>query len=105
MKEKGSHEGCIEQMYRLFAQKLFNGDKVLVDENNQIRLDDLEMQPDIQNKVLELWNIISSENIYECSDIEGYKKDFYNLFGFEVDGIDYDKDIDVNVSINSINNI
>lgn len=102
MKEKGNHEGCIEQMYRLFSQKLFNGDKVVVDESNKIRLDDLEMLPDVQEEVLKLWDIISTENLNECADIEGYKKDFYNLFGFEVDGIDYEKDIDINIPINSL---
>lgn len=101
MKEKGNHEGCIEQMYRLFNQKLY-GDKVQVDADNKIRLDDLEMQEDVQKEVMKLWDIISNENLYECADIAGYNKDFYQLFGFDVEGIDYDKDIDINVPINNL---
>lgn len=94
MKAKGCHEGCIEQMYRLFAQKLFAGE-VLTDEQGMIRLDDLEMQPEIQQEVTELWNKISQETINECTDLDGYWKDFYALFGFGIDGVDYDADVEV----------
>lgn len=94
MKAKGCHEGCIEQMYRLFAQKLFAGE-VLTDEQGMIRLDDLEMQPDIQEEVTGLWNKISQETINECTDLDGYWKDFYALFGFGIDGVDYDADVEV----------
>jgi len=101
MKEKGNHEGCIEQMYRLFNKKLY-AEKVPVDSENRIRLDDWEMREDVQNEVLSLWNKINNDNISECADIDGYWEDFYKLFGFETDGIDYDADIDVMVNIPSI---
>ena len=94
MKEKGTHEGCIEQMYRLFNQKLFGG-SVVTDDEGMIRLDDLEMQDDIQNEVTRLWNGLTQENLKECTDLDGYWADFYALFGFGIDGVDYDADVEV----------
>ncbi|CAK4814755.1 unnamed protein product [Aphanomyces euteiches] len=93
MKEKGLHEGCIEQMYRLFSDQLFNGNKAAVDEKGRIRVDDWEMRSDVQNEVDALWSKVSTDNLGEISDIEGYRKDFFKLFGFEVDSIDYDLDV------------
>lgn len=101
MKEAGTHEGCMEQMYRLFHQKLF-GESVQVDENNCVRLDDWEMQPDIQQKVLALWNTINDDNLEECSDIDGYWHDFYELFGFGLPDVDYTADVDIAVPIESL---
>lgn len=95
MKEKGNHEGCIEQMYRLFC-KLYGGELGL-DENGQIRMDDWEMQDDIQAKVSEMWENINESNFKELTDMDGYWKDFYALFGFGIDGVDYDADVDINV--------
>lgn len=94
MKAKGIHEGCIEQMYRLFNQKLY-GQAVQTDENGMIRLDDLEMQSDVQDEVTELWNKLSQDNFKECADLDGYWEDFYALFGFGLDGIDYESDVTV----------
>lgn len=94
MKAKGNHEGCIEQMYRLFNQKLY-GDSVQTDENGMIRLDDLEMQKDVQDEVTELWNKLSQDNLKECADLDGYWEDFYALFGFGIEGVDYEADIEV----------
>lgn len=93
MKEKGLHEGCIEQMYRLFSEQLFNGNKVAVDEKGRIRVDDWEMRNDVQAEVDALWNKVSTENLGEISDIEGYRIGFLNLFGFEIDSIDYEVDV------------
>ena len=93
MKEKGLHEGCIEQMYRLFSEQLFNGNKVAVDEKGRIRVDDWEMRNDVQAEVDVLWNKVSTENLGEISDIEGYRIGFLNLFGFEIDSIDYEVDV------------
>lgn len=95
MKEKGNHEGCIEQMYRLFG-KLYGGELGL-DENGQIRMDDWEMQDDIQTKVSEMWESINEANFKELTDMDGYWKDFYALFGFGIDGVDYDADVDINM--------
>lgn len=101
MKEQGVHEGCIEQMYRLFHQKLFNGE-ISVDGENRIRLDDLELTPNIQEKVAHFWDQITSENAGECSDIDGYWNDFYELFGFGIAGVDYDADVETDVKIKSL---
>lgn len=101
MKEKGLHEGCIQQMYRLFNQKLFIENRV-TDEFGQLRLDDLEMRPEIQSEVSKIWETISNENIDSVADIEGYWNDFYELFGFGFDNVDYDADVEVDVKIPSV---
>ena len=93
MKENGTHEGCIEQMQRLFTE--ISENKLNLDSDGRIRMDDLEMQPEIQEKVLELWNKITTENINDCADIAGYRKDFLELFGFGIDGVDYSADVEV----------
>ncbi|MBD5140241.1 MAG: trans-2-enoyl-CoA reductase family protein [Ruminococcus sp.] len=103
MKEAGLHEGCIEQMQRLFAEKLFDGG-VKTDSEGFIRLDDWEMRDDIQKKVAEVWEKISDSNIKEYADMDGYRKDFSMLFGFEADGVDYDADCDTAIGIASIDN-
>jgi enoyl-[acyl-carrier protein] reductase/trans-2-enoyl-CoA reductase (NAD+) len=95
MKEKGIHEGCIEQMYRLFAERLVPGQDVPVDEDGRIRIDDWEMREDVQSAVSELWDKVTSENLSELSDIEGYREDFLKLHGFNVEGIDYSKEVDL----------
>lgn len=101
MKEKNLHEGCIEQMYRLFAQKLFGGN-IETDSEGRIRLDDLEMTEDVQKTVSELWDKINDENIDSCSDIDGYWEDFNELFGFGISGVDYDADTDITIGIKSL---
>ena len=93
MKENGTHEGCIEQMQRLFTE--ISENKLNLDADGRIRMDDLEMQPEIQEKVLELWNKITTENINDCADINGYHSDFLELFGFGIDGVDYSADVEV----------
>lgn len=92
MKENEIHENCIEQMNRLFSEKL-NGNNPIVDEENRIRLDDYEMRENIQSKVMEDWDKINTENVDEFADLEGYWEDFYNMFGFHFDNIDYSKDV------------
>lgn len=101
MKEKNLHEGCIEQMYRLFTDKLYSS-SIEVDNNGLIRIDDLEMRKDVQDAVEIIWEKINSENIHELSDIDGYRKDFFRLFGFEYPQINYDADVDIEVKIPSI---
>ncbi|AZI56362.1 trans-2-enoyl-CoA reductase family protein [Epilithonimonas vandammei] len=103
MKAKGTHEGTIEQMQRLFADRLYteNGD-VALDSEGRIRIDDWEMAEDVQAEVAKLWEQTSTENLSEISDIEGYRKEFFNLFGFELEGVDYEKDTDENVKVPSI---
>ena len=101
MKEEGVHEGCIEQIQRLYSERLYAGDLSL-DEKGRIRVDDWEMREDIQAKVIKLWESATTENLSEIGDLEGYSTDFYNLFGFKVPGVDYTKDVNEMVSIPSI---
>lgn len=102
MKAEGVHEGCIEQIQRLYQQRLFTGAEVPVDEKGRIRIDDWEMREDIQAKVAELWLEADTDNLAEIGDLEGYRKDFYNLFGFDLEGVDYKADTDEMVQIESI---
>lgn len=103
MKEKGIHEGTIEQMQRLFAERLYTADgNILLDEEGRIRIDDLEMREDVQAEVDALWKQVTTENIEEISDIEGYRNDFFNLFGFNFDSIDYDAETNEVVNVESI---
>lgn len=99
MKNKGLHEGCIHQMYRLFAEHLYGQGTTPVDEKGRIRIDDLEMREDVQAEVDALWEQVTSDNIYEITDLEGYRKEFFQLFGFETEGVDYEQDIDTEVQI------
>ncbi len=102
MKEMGNHEGCIEQMQRLFADRLYCGKEVPTDENGMIRMDDLEMLPEVQEKVSKLWDGINTENLTEYADIDGYNHDFSELFGFDISGVDYEKDTSPAVEIESL---
>ena len=101
MKAHNVHEGCIEQMCRMFNEKLFCGE-TKTDDTGRIRMDDLEMQDEIQTEVNKLWSEISSDNLDTHADLEGYHQDFYRLFGFGIDGVDYDADIDPDVRIPSL---
>lgn len=103
MKAKGIHEGTIEQMQRLFTDRLYTADgNVPLDENGRIRIDDLEMREDVQKEVDDLWKIVTTENINEISDIEGYRNEFFQLFGFNYDNIDYEADTNELVTVPSI---
>lgn len=103
MKEKGIHEGTIEQMQRLFAERLYTTDgNIPLDTEGRIRIDDWEMREDVQTKVDQLWKQVTTENIEQISDIEGYRNDFFNLFGFNYNGIDYDAETNEVVNVPSI---
>lgn len=102
MKEQGTHEGCIEQMYRLFHDHLYAKNPVARDAEGMIRLDDLEMKPEVQNKVAALWPQVNTENLAQLTDIKGYCDEFYRLFGFNLRGVNYDKETDPQVNIESV---
>ncbi len=102
MKEDGTHEGCIEQIERLFSQRLYTGATIPVDEAGRIRIDDWELNPEIQAKVADLWKIATTENLPEIGDLLGYRSDFHNLFGFGVAGINYAKDANEMLMVVSI---
>ena len=98
MKKQGTHEGCIEQMERLFAERLFTGEnsaagKVPVDEENRIRIDDWELDPKVQAEVDKIMPTVTAENVAETTDLEGLRHDFLNINGFDVEGVDYEADL------------
>ncbi|MDE7324961.1 MAG: trans-2-enoyl-CoA reductase family protein [Lachnospiraceae bacterium] len=94
MKEKGLHEGCIEQMQRLFSERL-TLDTVPVDEEGRIRMDDYEMRPDVQEAVKAAWDAVTTENLVQYADVDGYFEDFYHMFGFHYDNVDYSQDVEI----------
>ncbi len=98
MKAKGVHEGCIEQVDGLFRESLYNADRY-VDDANRLRADLKEIDPAIQQEVEDLWPQVTSENIDDLTDFAGYQHEFLNLFGFELDGVDYDADVSPQVAI------
>jgi enoyl-[acyl-carrier protein] reductase/trans-2-enoyl-CoA reductase (NAD+) len=102
MKAEGVHEGCIEQIQRLFEQRLYTGKEVPTDDKGRIRIDDWEMRDDIQDKIKTLWEKATTENLSEIGDLAGYKQDFLNLFGFGFEGVDYNVDTNELVKIHSI---
>lgn len=102
MKEEGVHEGTIEQIHRLYSERLYTGKDVPVDDKGRIRIDDWEMRDDIQAKVAKLWDEATTENLSQIGDLEGYRKDFYNLFGFDIEGVDYKADANEMIKVPSV---
>jgi enoyl-[acyl-carrier protein] reductase/trans-2-enoyl-CoA reductase (NAD+) len=104
MRQEGIHEGCMDQIYRLFAERLYNNlnPTELVDDNNRLRLDDWELREDVQQACRDLWPQITSENLFETSDYQLYKNEFLKLFGFGIDGIDYEADVNPLIDFNPI---
>ena len=103
MKADGIHEGCIEQIQRLYSQRLYNGGEIPTDENGRIRIDDWEMRADVQGQVAKLWEEATTETLPQIGDLAGYKQDFLNLFGFGFNGVDYTADTNEMVMVESIN--
>jgi enoyl-[acyl-carrier protein] reductase/trans-2-enoyl-CoA reductase (NAD+) len=99
MKAEGIHEGCIEQIQRLFEQRLYTGGTIPTDAAGRVRVDDLEMREDVQAKVADLWLKATTETLPALGDLKGYRADFMNLFGFEVAGVNYQDDVDEMVAI------
>ena len=91
MKSKGIHEGCLEQMDRLFRTKLYAGGDAIADGENRIRMDDWELRDDVQSEVNKLWQTVDSGNVASQADVEGYRNDFLRLFGFNIEGVDYSR--------------
>jgi len=102
MKAEGIHEGCIEQIQRLYQQRLYSGNAVPTDEKGRIRIDDWEMRPDVQERIAKLWIESTTESLVELGDLAGYKQDFLNLFGFGFEGVDYLADANEMVQVPSI---
>ena len=102
MKAKGTHEGCIEQIERLYAERLYTGKDIATDEKGRIRVDDWEMSEVVQNGISTLWGQASTETLPEIGDLNGYKSDFLNLFGFGYPEVNYLEDINEDVNIDGL---
>jgi enoyl-[acyl-carrier protein] reductase / trans-2-enoyl-CoA reductase (NAD+) len=100
MKAKGIHEGCIEQIQRLFSTQMYQGHTPAFDEAGRVRVDDWEMRSEVQEEVERLWNEVTTENLTALADLEGYRSEFLKLFGFGLPGVDYDRDVDLAASLN-----
>lgn len=101
MKEKRLHEGCIEQIWRMAHDKLF-GQAPELDDEGRVRMDDYEMAPEVQQAVSAIWEQVDDGNVEQLTDLDGYWKDFYQIFGFEIPGMDYEADVEINVPIPSM---
>lgn len=101
MKARGTHEGCIEQIDGLFRESLY-GNGPYIDDEGRLRADRKELEADVQDEVAKLWEGINTESLHTLSDFAGYKKEFLQLFGFEVEGVDYDADVNPNVPISNL---
>lgn len=102
MKESGLHEDCIQQIDRLFRTRLYGGSALAFDEEGRVRMDDWEMKPEIQERVKALWSEVNTENLNELTDFAGYQENFLRLFGFGLDGVDYEASVDPEVAIPSL---
>jgi enoyl-[acyl-carrier protein] reductase/trans-2-enoyl-CoA reductase (NAD+) len=101
MKQEGTHEGCIEQIDLLFRESLY-GTKPRQDEEGRLRADYKELEPHVQQAVEKLWANITDDNLFEVSDMQGYKDEFLRLFGFGIDGVDYEADVATEVPIENL---
>jgi enoyl-[acyl-carrier protein] reductase/trans-2-enoyl-CoA reductase (NAD+) len=101
MREKALHEGCMEQVHRLYRTGLY-GDQAVIDEGNRFRLDDWELRDDVQNVCRELWPQVTTENLFDVTDYALYKQEFLKLFGFGIEGVDYDADVNPEVEFDVI---
>jgi enoyl-[acyl-carrier protein] reductase / trans-2-enoyl-CoA reductase (NAD+) len=102
MKAQGIHEGCIEQIDRLFRERLYTGAVIPTDEQGRIRIDDWEMRDEVQAQVATLWEQADTDTLPAIGDLAGYKADFLNLFGFGFDGIDYQADTEENLPMDGL---
>jgi enoyl-[acyl-carrier protein] reductase/trans-2-enoyl-CoA reductase (NAD+) len=94
MKAKGTHEGCIEQMQRLFATQLYSGQAPQFDSEGRVRIDDWEMAPDVQAAISEIWPKATTENLEQLTDIVGYRSEFLKMFGFGLAGVNYEAEVE-----------
>ena len=99
MKEKGLHEDCIEQMWRLFTKQMYNHNCLEFDEDGRVRMDDWEMRDDVQEAVFKIWPTVSTENIDATTDFDGYQANFLKLFGFGLPGVDYDAEVELDAPL------
>ncbi|XOV86081.1 MAG: enoyl-ACP reductase FabV [Pseudomonadota bacterium] len=103
MKARGTHEDCIEQTTRLFHEQLFGGGEMRLDESGRIRMDELELDPAVQDEVKALWPQVTTENLAELTDFEGYRAAFLRMHGFGLPGVDYAADVEPDVGMPLVN--
>ena len=101
MNQKGTHEGCIEQIVRLFKDRLY-GESTELDSDGRIRVDDWEMDPEVQQKVADLWPQVTSDNLRQLTDFNLYQKEFLELFGFGLESVDYSQPVEVDRPIKGL---
>jgi enoyl-[acyl-carrier protein] reductase/trans-2-enoyl-CoA reductase (NAD+) len=101
MKADGTYEGCIEQIQNLFVENIYS-DKPRLDEQNRYRQNYKELEDNVQQRITDIWNSVETETIDELTDYDGYHHEFLKLFGFAVDGVDYDQDVSPMVEINNL---
>ncbi len=94
MKATGTHEGCIEQIQRLFSTQLYASTQPKLDSEGRVRVDDWEMRPEIQTAISEIWPKVTTENLPQLTDIAGYRTEFLKMFGFGLPGIDYEAEVE-----------
>ncbi|HLP10063.1 MAG TPA: bifunctional NADH-specific enoyl-ACP reductase/trans-2-enoyl-CoA reductase, partial [Opitutaceae bacterium] len=99
MKDRGLHEGCIEQIDRLYRTQMYGGNALNFDDAGRVRIDDWEMRADVQAEIARLWPQVNTDNLAALTDIAGYRADFLKLFGFGLAGIDYDAETDPHVEL------
>jgi enoyl-[acyl-carrier protein] reductase/trans-2-enoyl-CoA reductase (NAD+) len=102
MKAKGLHEGCIEQIQRLFADHYGVADGPTLDDKGRIRIDDWEMRDDVQAEVAKIWDVVTTESLNDVSDFAGYQREFLRLFGFGLAGVDYEAETNPEVPVPSL---
>jgi enoyl-[acyl-carrier protein] reductase / trans-2-enoyl-CoA reductase (NAD+) len=104
MKEKGLHEGTIEQLNRLFTEQLYrtDGKAAEVDDAGRLRMDNKELRDDVQAECKQLWEVVNNDNLFQLTDYQGYKHEFLKLFGFERADVDYEADIATDVDFKVI---
>ncbi|MGS0728872.1 bifunctional NADH-specific enoyl-ACP reductase/trans-2-enoyl-CoA reductase, partial [Shewanella sp. 0m-11] len=104
MRAEGLHEGCIEQINRMFSERLYKADGTAadVDDSNRLRLDDWELREEIQQHCRDMWPLVTTENLSELTDYREYKEEFLKLFGFGIEGIDYEADVNPNVEFDVV---
>ena len=93
MKEEGTHEGCIEQIFGLLYSQIYSDQALNLDDSGRIRMEDNELKPAVQQKVEDIWQQVTTENLDELTDFNGYQAEFFKLFGFGFAGVDYDADV------------
>lgn len=94
MKERAVHEDCLRHIHRLFRLWLGGAEGgITIDDRGRLRVDDLELREDVQAEVRRRWDLVSTETLPELGDLDGYRQDFLRIFGFGVDGVDYELDV------------